>query len=147
MFDLRKLLGLATPHEAPMQHPQHQQQGYTPNQQAQMTPIGHPIPQNMMDSFSPQTRQLAQIYQSNPMDSRVLHLDPKMFGYKPDNAAVPAPHFSAQQMGGMQPQYGMGSNFATPIQGIQNAGLTPLQGSVNMPNPQSSNKRLPRISF
>lgn len=63
---------------------QPQQQGYSPSQQHQMIPVGQPIPQDFMNSFSPQTRALAQIYQSNPMDPRVAHLDPAMFGYAPD---------------------------------------------------------------
>lgn len=101
-----------------------------PAQQQQMIPVGQPIPQQMMNSFSPHVRQLAQIYQRNPMDPRVSHIDPKIFGYAPDNTARPAaPTFTLPQVSGMQPQYGMASNFSTPIQGTQNPGLIPLQGS------------------
>lgn len=82
---LHTLLGEHIKQQQPQASKPQQSPGYTPAQQAQMTPVGQPIPQGMMDSFSPQTRALAQIYQQNPSDPRVMHLDPKMFGYRPDN--------------------------------------------------------------
>lgn len=106
--------------------PQHQTT-YSQAQQQQMTPVGQPIPQDMMNSFSPQTRQLAQIYQNNPMDPRVMHLDPKMFGYQPDNT-VPAMHQPLTLSGNFGQQYGNYSQGMN-IQGAQNPGLIPVQGS------------------
>lgn len=75
----------------PQSHPQQaapHQNTYSAAQMAQMIPVGQPIPKAFMDSFSPQTRALAQIYQNNPQDPRVAHLDPKMFGYAPDNTMM-----------------------------------------------------------
>ena len=56
------------------------------NTTKQTIPLGQSIPQSSMDSYSPATKSLAQIYNNNPQNSRVSGIDPKIFGYAPDNA-------------------------------------------------------------
>jgi hypothetical protein len=95
-------------------------------------PVGQPIPQGVMNQLPPQTRALAQIYQHNPQDARVMHLDPAMFGYAADNSGagmrMPTPH-APQIHGSIGQQHGMASNYSTPIQGRQSPGFIPVQGS------------------
>lgn len=110
-------------HQQAQQHPQPQpaphQNTYTQAQMQQMIPVGQPIPQAFMDSYSPHTRMLAQIYQHNPADPRVMHLDPKMFGYAPDNIAM-HPAISAMLLHSLnRPGLQMPANL--PIGGFHNA--------------------------
>jgi len=45
---------------------------------------GQPITREYMQSYTPQTRRLAEAYNQNPQDDRMLGVDPKIFGYEPD---------------------------------------------------------------
>lgn len=70
-----------------------------------------------------------------PMQARTLMpLMPQM-PPRGANIVMPtvAPHqmqqFSQPQAFSMQPQYGQASNYSTPVQGTQNPGFIPFQGS------------------
>lgn len=55
-------------------------------------PVGQGLTPENIAALSPDIQPLAQIYNANPQDPRVAHLDPAMFGYAPDNTvAAPAP--------------------------------------------------------
>ena len=85
-----------------------QQMPYLPAKQK--IPVGQSIPQSFMDSYNPQTKALAQIYNQNPQDARVAHLDPKMFGYAPDNTANAQVRPTMTLDGGVR----MGPMYTTP---------------------------------
>lgn len=121
MFDLgnllRSMMGMKEEHG---KQPVQQQQAAQPQQQKQTIPVGQKIPQNFMDSYSPQTRVLAQIYNQNPMDPRVAHIDPAMFGYAADN--------TARSLSPLPPQHM--PKLPNSLQGGQfNPGYIPLQNS------------------
>lgn len=61
-------------------------------------PVGQAMSPQDISRLAPQIQPLAQIYNQNPQDPRVMHLDPAMFGYAADTAARPpqAPSFASQ---------------------------------------------------
>jgi hypothetical protein len=56
-------------------------------QQSQI-PVGQPLTQQNISHLPPQVQQLAQIYNQNPQDPRVAHIDPAIFGYAPDGPII-----------------------------------------------------------
>lgn len=58
-----------------------------PNMQP-MTPVGSPLSQQSISRLDPQTQALARIYNQNPRDPRVAHIDPAVFGYAPDDTTA-----------------------------------------------------------
>lgn len=70
-------------------------------------PVGQSLSNQDISKLSPQIQGLAQIYNQNPQDPRVAHLDPAIFGYAPDNTVrspQQTPFNSAQQRGYILPQ-------------------------------------------
>lgn len=96
------------------QHPQAQQAA--PEHQV---PVGQTLSQQDIGRLSPQTQQFAQIYNQNPQDPRVAHIDPSIFGYAPDNTSSSPIQVS---------KYPSGQNFNPQGNGV-NPGYIPFQNS------------------
>ena len=47
-------------------------------------PVGQPLTQQNINALPQNIQGMAQIYNQNPMDPRVAHVDPAIFGYAPD---------------------------------------------------------------
>lgn len=58
-------------------------------------PVGQALTPENIAALPSNVQGLAQIYNTNPQDPRVAHLDPAMFGYAPDNTvSAPKPYVS-----------------------------------------------------
>lgn len=56
---------------------------------APRVPVGQPLSPQDISRLAPNVQGLANIYNQNPQDPRVSHIDPAMFGYAPDNTVRP----------------------------------------------------------
>ena len=52
-------------------------------------PVGTQLTQQDISRLPQQNQALAQIYNANPQDPRVSHMDPAQFGYAPDQQVAP----------------------------------------------------------
>lgn len=77
-------------------------------------PVGQQMTPQHIASLPQNIQGLAQIYNQNPMDPRVAHIDPAQFGYAPDNTG-------AAHQGGLTYPVQQGNNLMqTLTQGYQN---------------------------
>lgn len=111
-------------------------------------PTGH-IPYS---ARTPELAQLGNQYVANPTAPQFRGVDPAIFGFPADNSAL------HQLIHGGSPQGfpGAESMYTSPnmqqpmppqLQGTDDPGFTPLQGSRNVPNIQSRSGRTPQIRF
>lgn len=75
-------------------------------------PVGQALTPQNISSLSPNVQPLAQIYNQNPQDPRVAHIDPAIFGYAADNTQQAPP----QQAPGWRPPI-MGAY--SPVEGVR----------------------------
>ena len=100
-----------------------------------------------MPGYHNQAVQYAQAMQrgdyNNPMVVGPHAIDPKYFGYPADTTARLQMPLHQLIHGQLTQQHGMASNFATPVQGTQNPGFTPVQASRGVFPVQGGMSRLP----